>query len=95
MEPGLSACPNIFSPNNDGHNDVLMVYGTLCVKDFHWAIYDRWGELIFETEDPSAGWDGTYKSKALDPAVFVYKLQYTLISTGEAKEAHGNVTLVK
>jgi len=87
--------PNIFSPNGDSHNDELQVYGTLCVEDFHWAIYDRWGELIFETDDAAEKWDGTYKGKMCDPAVFVYRLNYTLISTGEAKEAHGNVTLVK
>lgn len=87
--------PNIFSPNGDTHNDELQVFGTLCVDNFHWAIYDRWGELVFETQDPATKWDGTYKGKMLDPAVFVYRLSYTLISTGEAKEAHGNVTLVK
>lgn len=87
--------PNIFSPNGDGHNDELQVYGTLCVEDFHWSIYDRWGELVFETDNPADKWDGTYKDKKLDPAVFVYKLSYTLIATGEAKEAHGNVTLAK
>lgn len=87
--------PNIFSPNGDSHNDELQVYGTLCVDDFHWAIYDRWGELVFETTDPALKWDGTYKGKMLDPAVFVYRLTYTEISTGAAKEAHGNVTLVK
>lgn len=87
--------PNIFSPNGDAHNDELQVYGTLCVDDFHWAIYDRWGELVFETTDPNQKWDGTYKGKMLDPAVFVYRLSYMEITTGEAKEAHGNVTLVK
>lgn len=92
---GTIFVPNIFSPNFDQHNDELQVYGTLCVDDFHWAIYDRWGELVFETTDPNQKWDGTYKSKMLDPAVFVYRLSYTEISTGEAKEAHGNVTLVK
>lgn len=87
--------PNIFSPNGDAHNDELQVYGTLCVDDFHWAVYDRWGELVFETTDPAQKWDGTYKGKMLDPAVFVYRLNYTELSTGDAKEAHGNVTLVK
>jgi gliding motility-associated-like protein len=92
---GTVFVPNIFSPNFDQHNDELQVYGTLCVEDFHWAIYDRWGELVFETTNPQDKWDGTYKSKMLDPAVFVYRLTYTEVTTGEPKEAHGNVTLVK
>ncbi len=92
---GTIFVPNIFSPNFDQHNDELQVYGTLCVENFHWAIYDRWGELVFETTDPNQKWDGTYKGKMLDPAVFVYRLTYNELTTGEAKEAHGNVTLVK
>lgn len=95
MDCGEIFIPNIFSPNNDGHNDALKVYGNLCIDNFHWAIYDRWGELVFESENPSDEWDGTYKGKQLDPAVFVYKLTYTLIGSSEEKEAHGNVTLVK
>lgn len=65
--------PNIFSPNGDGNNDELCVYGTLCiVKDYLFVIYDRWGEKVFETTDKKACWDGTYKGKQLNNATFVY-----------------------
>ena len=58
------------------------------------VIYDRWGEVVFESIDPSEAWDGTYHEKLLDPAVFVYKVSGSLVN-GEPFEAHGNVTLVK
>lgn len=87
--------PNIFSPNGDNHNDKLKVYGSICIEEFHWSIYDRWGELVFESENPSDEWDGTYKGKMLDPAVFAYKLTYRQIGQTEEQELHGNVTLVK
>ena len=69
--------PNGFSPNGDGQNDVLYVRGG-GVTGMYWAIYDRWGERVFETSDPKQGWDGTYKGKNLDPAVFVYYLKVNM-----------------
>ncbi len=93
LDCGEIFVPNIFSPNGDNHNDELKVFGS-CILQFHWAIYDRWGELVFESTDPNEGWDGTRKGNVLDPAVFVYKLEATLV-TGETTELHGNVTLVK
>lgn len=85
--------PQAFSPNGDGHNDVLYVYGA-CLTDLDFAIYDRWGERVFETTDQSIGWDGTYKNKLLDAAVFVYYLKGTT-QNGEKLDIHGNITLVK
>ena len=85
--------PNIFSPNNDGENDILYVRGTN-IKSFYFVIFDRWGELIFETENQSKGWDGTFKGKEVDPAVFVY---YYIVEFNDGKTLnnHGNITLVK
>jgi gliding motility-associated-like protein len=85
--------PTAFSPNGDGNeNDVLKVYGK-CITNLNFAIFDRWGEKVFETSDPAIGWDGTYKGKKLDTAVFVYYLTATWNGT-EVKQ-HGNITLVK
>lgn len=95
LDCGEIFIPNIFSPNGDDHNDSLKVYGSMCMEEFHWAIFDRWGELVFESTNPADAWDGTYKDKMLDPAVFAYKLIYREIGQTEEKELHGNVTLVK
>lgn len=84
--------PTAFSPNNDGENDMLYVMGS-CIEDLNFAIFDRWGEKVFETTDPSIGWDGSFKGKALDAAVFVYYLKATV--KGVDVDKHGNITLVK
>nr|MBA3705822.1 gliding motility-associated C-terminal domain-containing protein [Bacteroidota bacterium] len=85
--------PNGFSPNGDGQNDVLYVRGG-GVTGIFWEIYDRWGEKVFETTNPKQGWDGTYKGKILDAAVFVYYLKVTCFS-GEEIIQKGNVAIIK
>ncbi len=85
--------PNAFSPNGDGNNDVLYVRGE-DIKEMHLSIFDRWGELVFESRHPSMGWDGTFNGRAVTPAVFVYYLKVTCIND-EVFEKQGNITLVR
>lgn len=85
--------PNAFSPNADGENDVLKIFGG-CIKDLQFAIYDRWGEKVFETTDPTDVWDGTYKGKMMNTAVFVYRLEVVLL-TGESISRKGNISLIR
>ncbi len=85
--------PNIFSPNHDNHNDKLFVRGT-GIKSLTFIVYDRWGEKIFETTNQDNGWDGTYKGKPLDNAVFIYYLKAEMINN-ETVERKGTVTLAK
>jgi gliding motility-associated-like protein len=85
--------PNIFSPNGDGNNDILYVYGK-GIEDLSLIIYNRWGEKVFETKDMLNGWDGTHKGKLMDPAVFVYYLKASL-EDGQDIDQSGNITLVK
>ena len=88
--------PNAFSPNNDLENDVLQLYfGDLsCIKTFSLAIYDRWGEKVFETSDPAFTWDGSYKNKMANTSVFVYYLTAELVS-GVKVNNRGNVSLLQ
>jgi gliding motility-associated-like protein len=85
--------PNAFSPNNDGKNDVLFVRGNL-ILDMYFAVYDRWGQKMFETRDLNNGWDGTYDGQKLAPAVFGWYLEGTCES-GEKFFKKGNVTLLR
>jgi gliding motility-associated-like protein len=84
--------PNAFSPNNDNENDILFVMGN-CVTNLNFAVFDRWGEKVFESSDQANGWDGTMKGKRLDSAVFVYYLTATV--DGKEVKKHGNITLIK
>jgi gliding motility-associated-like protein len=85
--------PNAFTPNGDQENDVLYVRG-LWIESFVLRIFDRWGELVFETTNQNMGWDGTFKGKKLDPDVFDFYLDVNCIG-GSHSIIKGNVTLMK
>jgi gliding motility-associated-like protein len=85
--------PNAFSPNGDLQNDVLYVRGN-CIKFMQFDVYNRWGERVFSTTDPAIGWDGSWRGKPCEAAVFTYVLRATLLDGSEVKK-QGNISLVK
>lgn len=86
--------PNAFTPNNDGKNDILYVRGQLIASIKIFRIYNRWGELIFETDDINTGWDGTFKGQNMNSGVYVYYVEAICID-GKETLKKGNVTLIK
>lgn len=100
VEPIPNICgnfpvPNAFSPNNDGHSDLFILHGwENCVSSFSIYIFDRWGEKVFETKNSAIGWDGNYKGKPLDPAVFVYFINAESL-TGDKITKKGNISLIR
>lgn len=85
--------PNAFTPNGDGENDVLYVRGRN-ITDLYFAIFNRWGEKVFETTDQTKGWDGNFRDRSSDPAVFDYYLKYEC-EGGVKYFQKGNVTLIR
>ncbi len=85
--------PNGFTPNGDGENDELQVFGT-GLDEVHWVIYNRWGQKVFETFEVDGKWDGTFDGKELSPDVFGYYLEVKCFG-GEEFFKKGNVTLIK
>lgn len=85
--------PDAFSPNGDGKNDVLYMRGN-DISNIYFAVYDRWGQRMFESRSLDQGWDGTYKGKKLDAAVFGYYAKGEC-STGEKFIRKGNVTILR
>ncbi len=85
--------PNAFTPNNDNENDILYVRGQL-IESMLFRVFDRWGEMVFESTDRNYGWDGTFRGKLMDPDVYDYYLQAVCIDGGEAI-IKGNVTLMR
>ncbi len=63
--------PQMFTPNNDGNNDILLV-NTIGVESLTFKIYDRHGKLLFETSDPARGWDGTVNGTIQNIDTYVY-----------------------
>lgn len=88
--------PNAFTPNGDSYNNVLEIIGkTIQEKDFLWAIYDRHGSLVFISNTPKKGWDGTLlNGKKASPGVYTYHLKYLDVN-GNRFERDGNITLIR
>jgi gliding motility-associated-like protein len=95
----LVEVPNAFSPNQDGFNDFFGIYGA-AVIDFQLIIYNRWGQLLYETNDlgilnnPGAGWDGTYQGEDQEMGSYAYFLRATGGSGVEIVKK-GSITLVR
>ena len=98
--PNVLFVPDAFSPNGDGNNDVFQVFGTN-FRRFNLKIFNRWGEMVFETEDPAQGWDGKFKGKDELPGEFVYSLyvEYQdltrIFRDGEEDQLKGSFFLVR
>jgi gliding motility-associated-like protein len=71
--------PNLFSPNDDGQNDQLKIYGLNAVDKFSFSIYDREGSLVYKTSEVSEavqrGWDGTRNGSKQPPGVYFWKVK--------------------
>lgn len=85
--------PNAFSPNGDGLNDVLKVYGYI-IKSVHFMIFNQWGEKVFETNTQSRGWDGMYKGKAQPSGVYIYVCRLQL-TDGTVVDKKGAINLIR
>jgi gliding motility-associated-like protein len=85
--------PNAFSPNGDGQNDTLFIYGG-CLEFVTLEIYSRWGEMVFSTRDASRGWDGTWRDQQCEPGVFTYVLTGQRLD-GTAVSRRGNITIIR
>jgi gliding motility-associated-like protein len=85
--------PNAFNPK--GINKVFMPVGVFVdLQNYDFTIFDRWGELLFETNDVTVGWDGTYHGKLVEEGVYIYHIQYTS-GKGEYFNQRGWVMMLK
>lgn len=87
--------PNAFTPNNDGKNDLFRVLGTELVTRFNLRIFDRYGQLVFETNDKGQGWDGKRKGTDLPTGGFVYILTYSAPNYPAAQVEKGSFILIR
>lgn len=85
--------PNVFTPNGDGDNDIF-VPKMQGVTEYNLMIYNRWGELLFESKSQEIGWDGYYRGLMSMPGVYIYKLDLKF-SNGERTSKFGDVTLLR
>jgi gliding motility-associated-like protein len=87
--------PTVFSPNENGPsiNNTLCVMGN-CIAELNYAVFNRWGEKVFETTDPESCWDGTYKGQPVNSGVYAYKI-YAKLFDNTVIEESGNLTVVR
>jgi gliding motility-associated-like protein len=92
--------PQAFSPNQDGQNEVLVVYASHCIKLIQkMTIYNRWGMVVYQREnfsgaDQSGGWNGTYKGVPSDAGVYPYRIRAEL-ANGRIGDFQGTISLVR
>ncbi len=89
--------PNVFTPNGDGVNDFFLPRDLLAkgLTEFKMSIFNRWGELIFETTSlEGRGWDGKFNDVPQPQGVFIYKIDATF-KDGQKEHHQGNLTLIR
>ncbi|HZF99507.1 MAG TPA: choice-of-anchor L domain-containing protein [Chitinophagales bacterium] len=86
--------PNAFSPNGDGTNDRFnfIARGIFTLQNF--SIFDRWGELVFRTDDADLGWDGTFKGNNAELGVYVYMIEGIDVNN-QTLVKYGNLLLLR
>jgi gliding motility-associated-like protein len=87
--------PTAFSPNGDGKNDAFFITGAINkIDQFFIQIFDRFGNLVFETNNPAEKWDGTFKNRDLPNGDYSYKITIRLKS-GQLFKKNGSVAILR
>ncbi len=90
-----SVFPTAFSPNGDGLNDHFKILHLRFDKLIQLQIFNRFGQLVFDTSDPSKGWDGTFQGAPAPVGTYFYHATVELPLSGGQKTFRGDVTLIR
>jgi len=85
--------PNAFTPSQEGRNAIVKVEG-FGISKMSWKIYNRWGQLVFESSSKNLGWNGTFKGKLQAMDVYAYTLDVEF-SDGKKLRKTGDITLLR
>jgi gliding motility-associated-like protein len=91
----LIAVPSAFTPNGDGLNDYFWPHNALKADNLEFKVYNRWGQLVFNSSNWQQKWDGTINGIPQPPGVFVWFLSYTNRDTGKKVFQKGTVMLIR
>ncbi|OQY92955.1 MAG: PKD domain-containing protein [Sphingobacteriales bacterium UTBCD1] len=91
----LIAVPSAFTPNGDGLNDYFWPHNALKAENLEFKVYNRWGQLVFQSSNWQQKWDGTINGVPQPPGVFVWFLRYTNRDTGQKVFQKGTVMLIR
>ncbi|MCB9283495.1 MAG: gliding motility-associated C-terminal domain-containing protein [Lewinellaceae bacterium] len=88
--------PNAFTPDNDGSNDRFLPLSNCSnYEEYYLRIYSRWGQLVYESTNPTQGWDGRYNSKPLASDLYAWILEYRFPQDDAVRLEKGEVTLLR
>lgn len=91
----LIAVPTAFTPNNDGRNDFFRPHNALKADNYEFKVYNRWGQLVFQTNNWQDKWDGKINGNLQGTGVFVWMLRYIHRDTKKEVFEKGTVTLIR
>lgn len=86
---------NAFTPNNDGKNDILTVKKISTVNELDFKIFNRFGNMVFQTNDLSKGWDGNFMGEPAEVGTYFYYLTYKCPFSTDTYTLKGDVTLIR
>ena len=90
------AFPTAFTPNGDGRNDIFRVVNGYDISTFHFIVFNRWGQKIFETTNPQKGWDGTAGARRAENGAYIWFCTYINRSKpSEEVSLKGTVVLMR
>jgi gliding motility-associated-like protein len=97
--PSAIFIPNTFTPNGDGTNDYFLPVGKN-IASMHMYVFDRWGNQLFESDDPTMGWDGTYSGEVVKNDIYVWRLTYKFLEdkdgkVGREQEQMGHIQVLR
>jgi gliding motility-associated-like protein len=87
--------PGAFTPNGDGKNDIFRIPPSTRQKIGNFSVYDRYGQKVFMTANPSEGWDGNFHHQPSPSGAYIWSITYTDLLTGKKLAAQGTVLLIR
>ena len=86
-----------FTPNNDGMNDEYLAVHSCDFTSFNMKILNRWGKVIFETNDPYTGWDGTVDGELVPNGTYIYHLDFSwqVYSAPQSRQVTGHFSVIR
>lgn len=89
--------PNTFTPDGDAYNETFLPIFTSGFDpfDFNLLIFNRWGEILFESNNHEVGWDGKYGGKIVKDGTYIWKIEFKTKYTDERQVHHGHVNLLR
>ena len=89
--------PNCFTPDGNENNQLygpIMVNG-YDINGFEFLIFNRWGNIVWESNDPNGRWDGTFDNKMCTEGVYIWKMKFNVFGNDGKIEDHGHLTIIR